>query len=167
MKQNVNKEFAVANICKLAISEAQDAGCRTVRPEHILLAMLSSEPFFASHLKKAGFEKEALSQTIGEIDLRIANRETVMDKLFRAFFNCLQVDIPPYSTAFYRTLKRARRRSRSMRREVITYPDFCYALLLDNSENSMIHESLKRLGLDPRALKLALEAGDSAWPNAT
>lgn len=158
---NKNKEPAVSIVAGLAISEAQNAGCRTVRPEHMLLALTSTESFFSLQLSKAGVEKEALTQSMDNVDQQVVNQETMMDKVQCTLFNCLGTRIPPYSTAFYHILKYARQRSRRMKRQVISSADLCYALLLDQPENLTVHESLKRLGIDPRMLRLALESSDS------
>jgi ATP-dependent Clp protease ATP-binding subunit ClpA len=157
----MNKEPALSSVAGLAIAEAQNAGCRTVRPEHMLLALTSTESFFALQLSEAGLEKEILAQSMNNVDQQEANQETMMDKVQCALFNWLGTRMPPYSTAFYHILKYARRRSRSMNRQVISSADLCYALLLDQPDNSIVHEGLKRLGFDPRMLKLALESSDS------
>jgi ATP-dependent Clp protease ATP-binding subunit ClpA len=153
------KERELANIIDLSMTEARQSGRRTVRPVHMLLALVSVKSFLASYLKESGFERETLAKVITDIDFGNYDRDTITDKVFCIIFDCLRTK-PPFSAGFYRVLKWARKRSKSMNRQVITYCDLCYALLIDEPENELVRESLKRLGIDPQTIKLALESSE-------
>lgn len=90
----------------LCLTEAQKSTRRTVRPEHMLLALVSTESFLTLQLNESGFDKESLAQAMSSI--RNEERLSIMDKMQCVLFAWLHANMPPYSSAFYLVLKWAR-----------------------------------------------------------